>query len=61
MRPRDSRVHVSGEQLNDSIWHVVIEQGQARLLPPAARGHAGAQGTGGAANKLPGPPWLRAT
>ena len=27
-------VHVSGEQLNDSIWRVVIEQGQARLLPP---------------------------
>ena len=37
MRPRDSGVHVSGEQLNDSTWQVVIEKGQARLLPPAAR------------------------
>ena len=36
MRPRDSEVHVSGEQLNDSTWHVVMEQGQARLLPPVA-------------------------
>jgi len=31
------RLRVSGEQLNDSTWHVVIEQGQARLLPPGAR------------------------
>jgi tetratricopeptide (TPR) repeat protein len=31
------RVRVSGEQLNDSTWQVVIEKGQARLLPPAAR------------------------
>jgi tetratricopeptide (TPR) repeat protein len=30
-------LRVSGEQLNNSIWRVVIEQGQARLLPPAAR------------------------
>jgi tetratricopeptide (TPR) repeat protein len=29
-------LRVSGEQLNESIWHVVIEQGRARLLPPAA-------------------------
>ncbi len=27
-------LRVSGEQLNDSVWHVAIEQGQARLLPP---------------------------
>jgi tetratricopeptide (TPR) repeat protein/transglutaminase-like putative cysteine protease len=27
------RVRVSGEQLNDSIWQVVIEQGKARLQP----------------------------
>ncbi len=31
------QVRVSGEQLNDSIWHVVMEQGQPRLLPPRAR------------------------
>ena len=30
------RLRVSGEQLNDSVWRVVIEQGQARLLPAAA-------------------------
>ena len=29
-------VHVSGEQLYDSVWRVVMEKGQARLLPPAA-------------------------
>ena len=32
------RLRVSGEQLNDSTWHVVIEQGQARLLPTGVRG-----------------------
>ena len=26
-------LRVSGEQLNESVWHVAIEQGQARLLP----------------------------
>ena len=31
------RVRVSGEQLNDSTWHVVMEGGQARLLRPVAR------------------------
>jgi tetratricopeptide (TPR) repeat protein len=31
------RVRVRGEQLNESTWHVVIEQGRARLLPPAVR------------------------
>ncbi len=29
------RLRVSGEQLSESVWHVVIEHGQARLLPPA--------------------------
>jgi len=29
-------LHVSGEQLNDSIWRVAIEEGEARLLPPRA-------------------------
>ena len=27
------RLRASGEQINDSIWHVVIEEGRARLLP----------------------------
>ncbi len=31
------RLRVSGEQLNESTWHVVIEQGQARLVPPGTR------------------------
>jgi hypothetical protein len=31
------QVHVSGEQLNESVWHVVMEHGQARLLPPGDR------------------------
>ena len=30
-------VRISGQQLNDSVWQVAIERGQARLLPPAAR------------------------
>jgi tetratricopeptide (TPR) repeat protein len=30
------RVRVSGEKLNDSVWQVVMEQGQARIVPPAA-------------------------
>jgi tetratricopeptide (TPR) repeat protein len=34
------RVRVSGEQLNTSTWHVVMEQGQARLLPPETRATA---------------------
>jgi transglutaminase-like putative cysteine protease len=30
------RLRVGGEELNESVWRVVMEQGQARLLPPAA-------------------------
>ena len=46
------RVRVSGEQLNDSIWQVVMEQGRARLLPPGARGAQHASGD--QASKQPG-------
>ena len=38
-------IRLSGEQLNDSVWRVVMEKGQARLLPPAAS--AGTPGIGG--------------
>jgi tetratricopeptide (TPR) repeat protein len=31
------RVQVSGEDLNDSQWQVVMEQGQARIVPPIAK------------------------
>ena len=31
------QIRVSGEQLNDSTWRVVMEKGQARLLPPRRR------------------------
>jgi hypothetical protein len=31
------RVLVGGEKLNDSQWQVVVEQGQARIVPPAAK------------------------
>lgn len=30
------RVRVSGEQLNESVWQVAMENGQARIVPPAA-------------------------
>ena len=30
------RVRVSGEKLGDSQWQVAMEQGQARIVPPAA-------------------------
>ncbi len=30
------RVRVSGEKLNDSVWQVAMENGQARIVPPAA-------------------------
>ncbi len=30
-------VRVSAENLNDSQWHVVMEQGQARIVPPIAK------------------------
>ena len=41
------RVRVTGEKLNDSQWHIVMEQGQARIVPPTAKATAfnpGAQG-----------------
>ena len=50
-------IHVSGEQLNDSTWHVVIEQGQARLLPP----RRWTSTSGDPPATRPGPQWLRAT
>ncbi len=31
------RVRASGENLNDSQWQVVMEQGQARIVPPIAK------------------------
>jgi hypothetical protein len=31
------RVRVSGGELNDSQWQVVMEQGQARIVPPIAK------------------------
>jgi hypothetical protein len=31
------RVHVNGEKLNDSQWQVVMEEGQARIVPPITK------------------------
>jgi len=31
------RVRVSGEKLNDSQWQVVMERGQARIVPPSSQ------------------------
>ena len=33
----DLRVRVTGAELNDSHWQVVMEHGQARIVPPIAR------------------------
>ena len=55
------QLHVSGEQLNDSVWHVVMEQGQARLLPPRRADRSARRRSAVQATIRPGPPWLRAT
>ena len=49
MRPRDSALRVSGEQLNESIWHVVIEAGpRAAASARVEREHGGRRrGPGG--------------